>query len=231
MPDLKRTVVVVSYRPTHWLHRCLASVADQADQVVLVDNGSEGGQASEIGHQFGATVVVLPRNAGVAGGINAGIDSATGDLIALLNDDAVAEPGWLDAASKVLDERTVGAVTPKLLLAHPYAELRFDEVPTAAPGDPRPLGQQLTSAGVGPVDVLAGLAGRGVHRLEHDGGRRWRWTTGFGPVFVPVPEGYDPSAIRINGQPVDDHFVRVVDLVNSAGAYLSAEGFGGDIGY
>src|SRR5207302_11438737 len=106
-------------------------------------------------------------NAGVAGGMNAGINAATGDLIALLNDDAIAESGWLDAADKVLDDQTVAAVTPKLLLAHPYAELRFDQLPIGAPGDPRPLGRQLTSASVGPIDVLAGLLGRGIHRLEH----------------------------------------------------------------
>lgn len=228
---MNRTVVVVSYRPTEWLHRCLASVADQADQLVVVDNGSAGGEASDIGRQFGATVVALARNTGVAGGMNAGIAAATGDMVALLNDDAVADHGWLDAAAKVLDDPSVGAVTPKLLLAHPYAELRLDQTPTAAPGDPRPLGRMVTSATVGPIDVLPALLGRGIHEYEHDGPRRWRWTAGFGPIFVPIPEGYDASNIRIDGEPVDGQVRRMVDLVNSAGTYLSTDGSGGDHGY
>ena len=36
------SVVVVSYRPGDWLLSCLKSVVGQADEVVLVDNGSEG---------------------------------------------------------------------------------------------------------------------------------------------------------------------------------------------
>ena len=118
---------------------------------------------------------------------------------------------------------------PKLLLALPYAEVRLDQTPSTAPGDPRPLGRQLRAATVGPIDVLPGLTGRGVHRLERDGAVRWRWTAGFGPIFVPLPEGYEPTDIRVDGQPVDA--VRIVDLVNNAGSYLSSDGSGGDVGY
>ncbi|MDQ1396730.1 MAG: hypothetical protein QOG64_1989 [Acidimicrobiaceae bacterium] len=224
------SVIVVSYKPSTWLERCLASVVDQADQVVVVDNGSAGGEASTIGRRFDATVVGLSTNTGFAPGVNAGLGAATGDVVALLNDDAVAEPGWLASAGAALaGDSGLAAVGPKLLLAHRYAEIRLDQLPFWAPGDPRPLGRRLRSASVGAVDVLAGLLGRGVHRIEHDGGEVWRWTAGFGPIFVPIPPGYDESNVRIDGEPVA--VVRTVDLVNNAGSYLSVEGFGGDIGY
>src|SRR3954463_8323728 len=100
---MSRSVVVVSYKPTDWLDRCLRSVAEQADEIVVVDNGSAREEASQIGHRFGARVVSLGRNTGVAPGMNAGLAAATGDVVALLNDDAVAEPGWLDSAAKALE--------------------------------------------------------------------------------------------------------------------------------
>jgi GT2 family glycosyltransferase len=45
---------------------------------------------------------------------------------------------------------------------------------------------------------------------------------------VPLPDGVAPD-VRCNGEPVE--VLAVVDLVNNAGSYLSAEGYGGDFGY
>ena len=57
---------------------CLASVAGQADQVVLIDNGSEGAVASRIGREAGATVVRCPVNTGFAPAVNLGAGIARG---------------------------------------------------------------------------------------------------------------------------------------------------------
>ena len=42
------------------------------------------------------------RNLGFAGGTNRGIAASSGDLVAMVNDDAVVEPGWLAALSAAL---------------------------------------------------------------------------------------------------------------------------------
>ena len=122
---MKRSVVVVSYQPTRWLSPCLASVVEQADQLVVVDNGSAGGEAGAIAGRFDADVVRLDQNTGVAPGMNAGLEAATGEIVALLNDDAIAEPGWLDSAVAELESPAVGAVSPKLRLASRYVEARY----------------------------------------------------------------------------------------------------------
>lgn len=226
-------MVIVAHRPHRWLQQSVASVVDQADEVVLVDNGSGGSEVSGAGRRLEVRVVRSDTNLGFAGGANLGLTAATGDVVGLLNDDAMAEPGWLATAVEVLADPSVGAVAPKTLFAHPHAEVRFDDEPWFAPGDPRPLGRYLSSVMLDGRDVLPTLTGPGVHRLEsgqrEEGLVYWRWTSGREATFVPLPDGADPSGLVINGEPAPVR--QIVTLVNNAGCYLSAEGYGGDYGF
>lgn len=222
------SVVIVSYRPDEWLEKAIRSVLEEADEVVVVDNGSLDHVASDVATSLGARVVRSPVNRGFAGGVNVGIRAATQDVIAILNDDAVAAPGWLDEAQATLTSRDApGVVGPKILLSGRYAALRFDDETWFSPGDPRPLGRQLRSIVVAGRDMLSEAIG-GIHRVETDGaGDRWRWTHGPDEIYVPLPPN-TPGGIVVNGEPTEP--ARVVALVNNAGTYLSLEGFGGDYG-
>src|SRR5581483_6413553 len=185
------SVIVVSYRVHGWLERCLESVTGQADEVLLVDNGSPGGAVGAIGRRCGVTVETLGANRGFAAGVNAGLRRVRGDLVALLNDDAVAEPGWLASAAKVLADPTVGAVGPKILFPSRFAEIRLDEEPHYAPPDPRALGRTITRVELDGRPVpLGSLRGAGLHELEHEVGdgveRHFRWTAGSGPILIPL---------------------------------------------
>ena len=105
--------MVVSYRPGDWLVPCLTSVLEQADEVVLVDNGSEAFDATRLGEQAGARVLRLPSNTGFAPAVNLGVGACTGDVVGLLNDDATAGPDWLAIAAESLQDASVAAVGPK----------------------------------------------------------------------------------------------------------------------
>ena len=227
------SVVVVSLRAGDWLGPCLDSVRDQTDQLVVVDNGSADAGVSEVARRYGATVVRNRVNQGFAGGANQGIRRATGEMVALLNDDAVADPTWLSTAASALDDATVAAVTPKVLLDGWFAQV----VPTGeawyAPPDPRPLGQKLLSVGCGGSEVLAQVVGPGVYPLEAgtDNGApvTWRWTRPGRPYYVPLPEGGRDADIVINGtEPVAVD--GVCRLVNNTGLYLRSDGYSGDHG-
>ena len=205
--------------------------------MVVVDNGSPDGAAGSIAQQAGARFVRLPRNLGFAGGANAGIARARGEIVGFLNDDAVAGERWLQAAAGLLDDATIAAVGPKIVLAGRYLEVVLDDEPWWAEGDQRPLGRRLTSATLGGADVLADLVGTGIHRLESDRrppgadsgpGERWRWTAGRMPLYVPLADGTGEVDLRLNGELVRP--TRVVDLVNSAGSYLREDGYVGEIG-
>lgn len=199
-----------------------------------MDNGSPGESASRIAQRHGARAVRLPENVGFPAGANAGAETVRGDVVAFLNDDAQAGRGWIASASSALEDPTVAAVGPKMVLTGRYLEVQLDDETFWAPGDLRPLGRQLFSVSLSGRDVLPYLVGPGIHRLESDAGApaeqsRWRWTVGRGvPFYVPLPAGDDPIQLLIAGEEVRP--ARVVDLLNSVGSYLREDGYVGDIG-
>jgi N-acetylglucosaminyl-diphospho-decaprenol L-rhamnosyltransferase len=227
------SVIVVSHRLHRWLPDCLASITGQCDEVVLVDNGSPGREVGEVGRRAGVRVVRVDANAGFPGGVNAGVGVATGDVVALLNDDAMAEPGWIESAEAALADPSVGVVAPKLVFALPYAELRYDDEPRRIGTDDRSLGRALRTATLDGSDVLSSLVGPGVHRLEEGelDGRTgpWRWTSGRAPIYVPLGPDAAVAGLRIDGEPAP--VVGLVRLINNAGSYLSRHGWAGDHGY
>lgn len=226
----RTSVVVVSYQPGEWLRRCLESVLPQADEVVVVDNGSPNAVATVVANEAGARPVTLDRNTGFAGGVNAGLRACRGEVVALLNDDAFAEPDWLKCSAAALED-DVAAVSAKLLFDQRYVEIRLEEEPHYHPPDPRALGRQVFTLTVNGAEVLPDALGPGIYCMEKGppGPSRWRWTAGSGAIYLPLPGGAPSVDVFCNGEPVQP--TDVVDLLNNAGSYLSAEGFGGDFGY
>lgn len=225
---MKASVVVVSYHPGEWLSPCLASLGSQADEVVLVDNGSSGAVASEIGRRAGARVLRFESNTGFAPAADAGAIASSGEILAFLNDDAVAGPGWLAAATKALADELTAAVGPKVVLSTRYREIRYPDADWSAPGDPRPLGRQIRSVKVNGRELLGTAAGPGLYRLETgSGGDRWRWTAGPRPWYVPLLDADGTAEVMVDGQPAPPG--PLVRLINSAGAFLDTRGYGGDI--
>jgi GT2 family glycosyltransferase len=227
------SVVVVSYRPGTWLAECLASVLPHASEVIVVDNGSPGEEVSDIARRSGARVIRASRNLGFAGGVNLGLRHAHGEIIGLLNDDAVAGPGWLDAAAAVLGDPTIAAVTPKVVLDRVFAEVVLDDDARLCPPDTRLLGRLLRSVTVGGKDVLENLIGAGVYDHESaivDGRPSvWRWTSGGAPFYLPLADPALADTVRINGEPVA---VRALcTLLNHAGNFLEPHGIAGDYGF
>lgn len=211
------------------------ALAPQADEVVVVDNGSRAAAVAAQAEAAGARVVRTSRNLGYAGGVNVGAEVATGELIAMVNDDAVAEPGWLDAAESALDaDPALAAVGPTVLLAGRFLEVVLDDEPWFAPGDGRPLGRRVVSVQLDGEELLDRCLGDGLHRVEHAGvgagspPERWRWSAGRLPFYVPLREGRAPRLLRVNGE--ETRWRREVDLVNSLGLYLRPDGYAGDIG-
>jgi len=232
------SVVVVSYHPGDWLAPCVSSALVQAAEVVVVDNGSPGQQAAALASSMGAHVVRSPVNLGFAGGVELGLHHARGELIGVLNDDAVAGENWIDAARAVLADPSIGAVTPKVVLEGTFGEVLLDDDPWHAPGDARPLGRQLHSVTVGTTEVLDSVRGAGVYdieqgNVEHEPSR-WRWTSGRQPFYVPLRDAgdagdaTDTQEVRVNGELVA--LRATCRLLNHAGSYLEHHGVAGEYG-
>jgi GT2 family glycosyltransferase len=95
-------VVVPNWNGKDFIGPCLESLLAQTARphVIVVDNGSVDGSVEFIDKKYPAVELIgLKKNTGFAGGVNRGIDKALEDgfeLIALFNNDAVAEPDWLN---------------------------------------------------------------------------------------------------------------------------------------
>lgn len=63
-------------------------------EIVVVDNGSDDG-TPEACRQLGAHVILMGRNAGFAAAVNRGIGEASGEWVAILNNDVRVSAEWL----------------------------------------------------------------------------------------------------------------------------------------
>lgn len=108
------TVIVLNFDGKRFLEGCLSSVLSQAYpafSVLLVDNGSADGSAAFVRDRFPSVrVLETGVNLGYAGGNNAGVAAAETDWVALLNNDTVVAPGWLDALSRAAEPDEIAAV-------------------------------------------------------------------------------------------------------------------------
>ena len=98
-------VVVVNWNRRDLLRACLDSLAHQTHpsfEVVVVDNGSSDGSVEMVRgfmEYYPRPLVVIQNqeNRGFCAANNQGFAGARNQFIALLNNDAEAEPGWLEA--------------------------------------------------------------------------------------------------------------------------------------
>jgi GT2 family glycosyltransferase len=117
------SIVIVTWNGRQYIDACLDAVAAQhgvSTETILVDNASTDGTAAYVRERFPhVRLVVMPENRGFAGGNNAGVLEARGRFIALLNNDAVPEPGWVQALVRGMDEEAGFAlVTSRIVYMH-----------------------------------------------------------------------------------------------------------------
>jgi len=224
---------------------------------VLVDNDSDDGVVDRVHAEHPRVeLIAMRRNAGFGAACNAAItELGDVDYIALVNNDATVDPGWLSAlVAACVDSAGVGAACPKILLSGHHGAVSID-VPARerGRGDHRRLGVRLSGVRVDGNDVwvrtqlVSGFWGR-----EPDG----QWTADHALLYVPLPATGDATvelcltadttrdAVITAGDARANYTVGVVpawyalraplerfDVVNSAGAMLLDGGYGADRGY
>jgi GT2 family glycosyltransferase len=119
------SVVVVTWNRRDLLQACLASLARQTHpsfEVVVVDNGSDDGSAAmvqDLALSFPAPLRLIANssNLGFCAANNQGFAASQSELVALLNNDAEAEPGWLEALEAVIRlHDDIGMAASKILV-------------------------------------------------------------------------------------------------------------------
>jgi GT2 family glycosyltransferase len=147
------SVIVLNWNGEALIAECVDSLLAQTYlrlEILVVDNASTDRSVSLIRERYGEKVrlIVNPENLGFAAGNNVGIAAARGAYVLLINNDAVADPGWVEALVREAEaDPRVGMCASKILT--------YD--------DPR----VIDSAGL--LLSRDGL-GRGRGRLQHDVG-------------------------------------------------------------
>lgn len=119
-------VVVVNLNRREMLRECLTSLEAQQEvdfEVVVVDNGSTDGSADLVLKEFVQTgrlkcqLIANSENRGFCEANNQGIAGSRSPFVALLNNDAIAEPEWLASLLSVFQDRpAVGMAASKILV-------------------------------------------------------------------------------------------------------------------
>jgi glycosyltransferase involved in cell wall biosynthesis len=109
MPGVKLTVAIPSYRRPQDLRRALEALSKQsrrADEVIVV--AREGDTSTRnVAHEFVSVLplkVELVERPGMVEAVNRAFDTATGDVIALTDDDAAPHPDWIEKISKTFED-------------------------------------------------------------------------------------------------------------------------------
>ncbi|MCU1490929.1 MAG: wbbL 4 [Acidimicrobiaceae bacterium] len=116
------SVLVVAWRRAPHVLACLRAVQESVKsipyEVILVLNEPAPTLEAIVSEQVvGATVLRTRTNVGFGGAVNLAAHRARGELLALLNDDAVVEQAWLEQLVDLLERRPeAGAVGSKVLL-------------------------------------------------------------------------------------------------------------------
>ena len=117
------SVVVVNHDRAELLRECLASLLRQSYhplEILVVDNGSADHSDTVVASFPKARVRLksLGRNLGFAAGSNIGIRESKGEMVALLNNDAVAGPCWIEELVEAMQSSSqVGMCASKVLFS------------------------------------------------------------------------------------------------------------------
>ena len=125
---IRASVVIPNWNGAAHLPACLDALRQQTYtgfETIVVDNGSTDGSLDLLTERYpGVQIVALSHNHGYAGGCNAGLETANGDILVILNNDTEVEPSWLAALLLALEKHPeAGMATPKVLLWDDHARL------------------------------------------------------------------------------------------------------------
>jgi glycosyltransferase involved in cell wall biosynthesis len=131
------SVVVCTRDRPQQLDRCLASLASlsyPAYHVLVVDNAPRDERSREVALYWGVQYLIEPVR-GVTRARNRGAYACRTEIIAYVDDDAMADPSWLEVLTQDFADPRVAAVTGAILPINPAS--RNDTIGRGAERGPR----------------------------------------------------------------------------------------------
>jgi GT2 family glycosyltransferase len=259
-------LVVLNYNGGDLTARCVRHLerldwpADRLE-IVVVDNASADGSDQLLEQRPRVTLIRSPRNTGFPANNLALRDLDDVDFVGLVNNDAFAEPDFLQPLVDALDsDERIGAACPKIVLAPRFVDLRIASPAEKPPGDGRQLGVRISAVEVDDKDCWrTTVFAEGCFHPEKGtvDEPEFRWCSGRALVRVPVALDAPPTKVRVRVASVrtlkatfdggagsveaevgpEPVWVDVplggepYDIVNNVGSVLVEGGYGADRGF
>jgi GT2 family glycosyltransferase len=254
---------VLNYNGGGLTRRCLDALAATEWppgrlEIVLVDNGSSDGSVEEaLRHRDGIRLIASETNVGYAAGNNLALRDLDGiGYVALVNNDAEVDKGWLAPLVQMLEKDiTAGAACPKILFRPRFAGVELTCPPSQGRlGDRRLSGVRLSGIAVDGNDRWVesqfvkgwwepeqGLPGP-VTRLSAPSAQLYVPAGSLAelrlsadrPKLVQLRCRDQASAVQVGPvpawHPIPLH-AEPFDVINNAGNRLVEGGYGADRGY
>ncbi|MGA2903920.1 MAG: glycosyltransferase family 2 protein [Candidatus Korobacteraceae bacterium] len=134
---MRCSAIIVTHNSGATISPCLEALGREDCEIVVIDNASADDTVQRV-EEFGAwnplRLIANEANLGFGAAVNQGAREAAGDVLLMLNPDAIAEPGAVAALLRCLETTQAGAVGGALLesdgqLARGFS---FRRVPTLA---------------------------------------------------------------------------------------------------
>jgi len=119
--DPLASVIIPNWNGAKLLPICLDSLRRQTYprlEIIVADNGSTDGSLALLARDYPEVqIVALGENRGYAGGVNAGLKAARGEVLVVFNNDAEADARWIEELVAALDRHPeAGMATSRVRL-------------------------------------------------------------------------------------------------------------------
>jgi glycosyltransferase involved in cell wall biosynthesis len=137
---MKLSVIIPSFNRPSDLRRCLAAIALQnrvADEVLVVGRHGDTETSdivSAVRFRLPTLRLVGVSEPGLIAALNCGLDSATGDVLAMTDDDAEPQFDWLNRISASFGDPSVGAAGGRDWIQLPNKPALFKPAPVSTIG-------------------------------------------------------------------------------------------------
>ncbi|HEX2913137.1 MAG TPA: glycosyltransferase family 2 protein [Chloroflexia bacterium] len=121
MSNLTYSIIIPNYNGARFLGGCLDSIKAQTLQpleTIVVDDASTDDSVKLVRENYPwVKLLVRAQNGAFAKACNDGFEAANGDIIVLFNNDAEAEPEWLEAIDRAFQSRPeISSVASRIML-------------------------------------------------------------------------------------------------------------------
>ena len=199
------TVIIPVRDRSSELGRCLAALGHDNPVLVVDDGSSDPDAVAEVCRSYGARLVRRPTNGGPAAARNTGLQAVRTELVAFLDSDVVAPPGWLRTLAAHLSDPLVAGAAPRIAADAEGGSARARYLRARSPldlGDREAMVAPMTRVSYLPTAALL------VRRTAVEGGfdEGLRYGEDVDLIWRLVANGwrlrYDPSVQVAHREPV-----------------------------